>query len=43
MRILLVEDEVALRQAIKPVLVSEKSVVDWVQNGVQAWDCLESQ
>jgi two-component system Ni(II)/redox-responsive regulator NrsR len=43
MRILLVEDETDLGQAIKQVLVSEKYVVDWVQDGVQAWDCLESQ
>ncbi len=37
------EDETDLGQAIKQVLVSEKYVVDWVQDGVQAWDCLESQ
>ena len=43
MRILLVEDEADLGQAIKQVLVSEKYVVDWVQDGVQAWDCLDSQ
>ncbi|MCT7956852.1 two-component system response regulator RppA [Laspinema palackyanum] len=43
MRILLVEDETDLGQAIKQVLVNEKYVVDWVQDGVQAWDCLESQ
>lgn len=43
MRILLVEDEVDLGLAIKQVLVSEKYVVDWVPDGIQAWDCLESQ
>ncbi|HAG82589.1 MAG TPA: DNA-binding response regulator [Cyanobacteria bacterium UBA12227] len=43
MRILLVEDEADLGLAIKQVLVSEKYVVDWVVNGSQAWDCLESQ
>lgn len=43
MRILLVEDEADLGLAIKQVLVSEKYVVDWVPDGIQAWDCLESQ
>ncbi|VXD23009.1 two-component system response regulator RppA [Planktothrix paucivesiculata] len=43
MRILLVEDEVDLGQAIKQVLVSEKYVVDWVLDGAQAWNYLESQ
>lgn len=43
MRILLVEDEDDLGQAIKQVLVSEKYVVDWVTDGAQAWQCLESQ
>ena len=43
MRILLVEDEEDLGLAIKQVLVSEKYVVDWVQDGVQAWHYLESQ
>lgn len=43
MRILLVEDEADLGLAIKQVLVSEKYVVDWVSDGVQAWHCLESQ
>lgn len=43
MRILLVEDEEDLGLAIKQVLVSEKYVVDWVTNGLQAWHCLESQ
>ncbi len=43
MRILLVEDETDLGLAIKQVLVSEKYVVDWVLDGDQAWQCLESQ
>ena len=43
MRVLLVEDEEDLGQAIKQVLVDEKYVVDWVTDGAQAWDYLESQ
>lgn len=43
MRILLVEDELDLGAAIKRVLVSEKYVVDWVQDGTQAWNYLEYQ
>jgi two-component system, OmpR family, Ni(II)-responsive and/or redox-responsive regulator NrsR len=43
MRILLIEDEVDLGLAIKQVLVSEKYVVDWVTDGTEAWNCLESQ
>jgi two-component system Ni(II)/redox-responsive regulator NrsR len=43
MRILLVEDETDLGLAVKKVLVSEKYVVDWVTNGSQAWDYLNSQ
>jgi len=43
MRVLLVEDEAELGLAIKQVLVSEKYVVDWVLDGSQAWDYLESQ
>ncbi len=43
MRILLVEDEEDLALAIKQVLIGEKYVVDWVSDGIQAWDCLESQ
>jgi two-component system, OmpR family, Ni(II)-responsive and/or redox-responsive regulator NrsR len=43
MRVLLVEDEADLGLAIKQVLVSEKYVVDWVSDGAQAWNCLESQ
>lgn len=43
MRILLVEDEEDLGLAIKQVLVSEKYVVDWVSDGLQAWHYLENQ
>jgi two-component system, OmpR family, Ni(II)-responsive and/or redox-responsive regulator NrsR len=43
MRILLVEDETDLGMAIEQVLVSEKYVVDWVTDGAQAWQYLESQ
>jgi two-component system, OmpR family, Ni(II)-responsive and/or redox-responsive regulator NrsR len=43
MRILLVEDETDLGQAIKQVLISEKYVVDWVTDGGEAWHYLESQ
>jgi two-component system, OmpR family, Ni(II)-responsive and/or redox-responsive regulator NrsR len=42
MRILLVEDETDLGTAIKQVLVNEKYVVDWVQDGTEAWQYLES-
>jgi two-component system, OmpR family, Ni(II)-responsive and/or redox-responsive regulator NrsR len=42
MRILLVEDEEDLGQAIKHVLIGEKYVVDWVTDGAQAWHCLQS-
>lgn len=43
MRILLIEDEEDLGLAIKKVLISEKYVVDWVTDGIQAWDYLENQ
>ncbi len=43
MRILLVEDEEDLGLAIKQVLVSEKYVVDWVQDGDQARLYLENR
>jgi DNA-binding response OmpR family regulator len=43
MRILLVEDEPDLGAAIKRNLSREKYVVDWVLNGTEAWDYLESQ
>jgi two-component system, OmpR family, Ni(II)-responsive and/or redox-responsive regulator NrsR len=43
MRILLVEDEEDLALAIKQVLIGEKYVVDWVADGIRAWNCLEYQ
>ncbi|ACB49364.1 two-component response regulator [Crocosphaera subtropica ATCC 51142] len=43
MRILLVEDEEDLGLAIKQVLVSEKYIVDWVVDGVEAWHYLDNQ
>jgi len=43
MRILLVEDEVDLGTAIQRSLKQEKYVVDWVQNGKEAWDYLDRQ
>lgn len=43
MKILLVEDEPDLGAAIQRVLNQEKYIVDWVQNGTEAWDYLESQ
>ena len=43
MRIILVEDEEDLGRAVKQVLMGEKYVVDWVTDGVEAWNYLESQ
>ena len=43
MRVLLVEDEADLGHAIKQVLMKEKYVVDWLQDGEQAWSYLEHQ
>lgn len=42
MRILLVEDEEDLGQAVQKVLVSEKYIVDWVSDGLEAWNYLEN-
>lgn len=42
MRVLLVEDEPDLGVAIQRALNREKYVVDWVQNGDEAWNYLES-
>ncbi len=42
MRILLVEDELDLGAAIQRSLSRDKYVVDWVQDGAEAWDCLEN-
>jgi DNA-binding response OmpR family regulator len=41
MRVLLVEDELDLGAAIKRILNQEKYVVDWVQDGTEAWNYLE--
>lgn len=43
MRVLLVEDEPDLGNAIKRTLNQEKYVVDWVQNGKEAWNYLENE
>ncbi|MBE9182484.1 response regulator transcription factor [Oculatella sp. LEGE 06141] len=43
MRLLLVEDEPDLGAAIKQVLSHETYVVDWVLDGRQAWDYLDTQ
>jgi DNA-binding response OmpR family regulator len=43
MKILLVEDEPDLGEAIKRTLTQNSYIVDWVMNGEQAWDYLESQ
>lgn len=41
MRVLLVEDETDLGAAIKRSLTQEAYVVDWVQDGLEAWGYLE--
>ncbi|MGB6166093.1 MAG: two-component system response regulator RppA [Geitlerinemataceae cyanobacterium] len=41
MRVLLVEDELDLGAAIKRTLTQEAYVVDWVQDGLEAWGYLE--
>lgn len=43
MRILLVEDEPDLGEAIKRILTQKAYVVDWVQDGREAWGYLENQ
>lgn len=43
MRVLLVEDEPDLGTAIKWALKQEKYVVDWAQDGNEAWAYLENQ
>jgi DNA-binding response OmpR family regulator len=43
MRVLLVEDEPDLGKAIKRTLEREKYIVDWVSDGNEAWDFIESQ
>ncbi len=42
MKVLLVEDESDLGASIKRKLHQEKYIVDWVQDGDEAWSCLES-
>lgn len=42
MRILLVEDEVDLGEAIRRSLIRDKYVVDWAQDGTLAWGYLEN-
>ena len=43
MRVLLVEDEPDLGAAIKWALKQEKYVVDWAQDGNEAWEYLKSE
>lgn len=43
MRVLLVEDEPDLGAAIKRTLNQEAYVVDWVQDGLEAWDYLTTE
>ncbi|GFE68510.1 two-component system response regulator RppA [Chroococcus sp. FPU101] len=43
MRVLLVEDETDLGEAIKRILTQEKYIVDWVQNGDEAWSYLQNK
>ncbi|MEA5488966.1 MULTISPECIES: two-component system response regulator RppA [Pseudanabaena] len=43
MKVLLVEDEVDLGTAIQRSLKQEKYVVDWAQNGKEAWNYLDCQ
>lgn len=43
MRVLLVEDESDLGMALKWALKQEKYIVDWVQNGNEAWLYLENE
>lgn len=42
MRVLLVEDEPDLGKAIDRTLKQEKYIVDWAQNGNEAWEYLEN-
>lgn len=43
MRILLVEDEPDLGKAIDRTLKQEKYIVDWAQDGREAWEYLDNQ
>ncbi|MGB2925033.1 MAG: two-component system response regulator RppA [Limnothrix sp.] len=40
MRVLLVEDEPDLGRAIKQVLIQNAYIIDWVQDGTEAWSYL---
>ncbi len=40
MRVLLAEDEPDLGAALQQVLLQQKYVVDWLQDGQAAWECL---
>lgn len=43
MKVLLVEDELDLGAAIRRTLNQEEYIVDWVQDGAEAWNYLNSQ
>ncbi|WP_036488764.1 two-component system response regulator RppA [Myxosarcina sp. GI1] len=43
MRILLVEDEPDMGATIKEILNREKYVVDWVQDGAEAWEYIQDR
>ena len=43
MRILLVEDEPDLGTALKDMLNQHSYVVDWVSDGIEAWNYLETK
>lgn len=43
MKVLLVEDETDLGMAIRRTLTQERYIVDWVQDGQEAWECLDDQ
>ena len=43
MKILLVEDEPDLGRAVQQALSREKYIVDWVQNGSEAWNYLDNR
>ncbi len=43
MRILLLEDELDLGSAIKRTLSQEKYIVDWVTDGITAWEYIENE
>ncbi|MGK7915320.1 MAG: two-component system response regulator RppA, partial [Prochloraceae cyanobacterium] len=42
MRVLLVEDEMDLGVAIKRVLTQEAYIVDWITDGIMAWNYIEN-